>query len=192
MAGEAGIGPAMQESKSCALTAWRFPYMVADSGLEPERITAPHFKGGVSANSTNQPWCGIGYSKPYALRHPNLNRMCLPIPHMKSRRKIRRQKVGASSSSVSFTPFPASRTDCFDFAIGSSKDLSPVSFTSSGERGLNSYATRRPRTSASSLYQRRIYNFDSLTDCPEAFQLPVTSLCGHTSSQCSFFIRRER
>ena len=26
------------------------------------------------------PWCGIGYSKPYALRHPSLNRMCLPIP----------------------------------------------------------------------------------------------------------------
>lgn len=59
MAGEAGIGPAMQESKSCALTAWRFPYMVADSGLEPERITAPHFEGGVSANSTNP-----AYEKP--------------------------------------------------------------------------------------------------------------------------------
>nr|DAH63902.1 MAG TPA: hypothetical protein [Caudoviricetes sp.] len=40
---------------------------------------------------------------------------------------------------------------------------------------------------------RRIHKiFSSLTDCPEAFQLPVTSLCGHTSSQCSFFIRRER
>ena len=25
------------------------------------------------------PWCGIGYSKPYALRHPSLNRMCLPF-----------------------------------------------------------------------------------------------------------------
>ena len=60
--------------------------MVADSGLEPERLTAPHFEGGVSSNSTNQPWCGIGYSKPYALRHPSLNQMCLPvppIPHMK-------------------------------------------------------------------------------------------------------------
>lgn len=95
--------------------------------------------------------------------------------------------MGDSSGSVSLTPFPASRTSCFLFARGSSKDLSPVSFTSSGERGLNSYAARCPRTSASSLYQRRIYNFDSLTDCPEAFQLPVTSLCGHTSSQCSFF-----
>lgn len=133
VAGEAGIEPAIQESKSCALTAWRFPYMVADSGLEPERITAPHFEGGVSANSTNQPWCGIGCSKPYALRHPSLNRMCLPIPpipHMKSRRKIRRPGEGASSGSVSLTPFPASRTDCCDFAFGSSKDLSPVSFTS--------------------------------------------------------------
>ena len=25
-------------------------------------------------------WCGIGYSKPYALRHLSLNQMCLPIP----------------------------------------------------------------------------------------------------------------
>lgn len=24
------------------------------------------------------PWCGIGYSKPYALRHLSLNQMCLP------------------------------------------------------------------------------------------------------------------
>jgi hypothetical protein len=37
--------------------------------------------------------------------------------------------MGDSSGSVSLTPFPASRTDCFDFAFGSSKDLSPVSFT---------------------------------------------------------------
>ena len=27
-----------------------------------------------------KPWCGIGYSKPYALRHLSLNQMCLPIP----------------------------------------------------------------------------------------------------------------
>ena len=25
-------------------------------------------------------WCGIGYSKPYALRHLSLNQVCLPIP----------------------------------------------------------------------------------------------------------------
>ena len=25
-------------------------------------------------------WCGIGYLKPYALRHLSLNQMCLPIP----------------------------------------------------------------------------------------------------------------
>nr|DAH63903.1 MAG TPA: hypothetical protein [Caudoviricetes sp.] len=37
--------------------------------------------------------------------------------------------MGDSSGSVSLTPFPASRTDCFDFAFGFSKDLSPVSFT---------------------------------------------------------------
>ena len=31
--------------------------------------------------STNHnSWCGIGYSKPYALRHLSLNQMCLPIP----------------------------------------------------------------------------------------------------------------
>ena len=33
--------------------------MVADSGLEPERIAAPHFEGGVSSNSTNP-----AYEKP--------------------------------------------------------------------------------------------------------------------------------
>lgn len=29
---------------------------------------------------TQSLWCGIGYSKPYALRHLSLNQMCLPIP----------------------------------------------------------------------------------------------------------------
>lgn len=101
--GQCGSNARIWESKSHALTTWLYPYMVADSGLEPERLTAPHFEGGVSSNSTNP-----AYEKP-----PEI-----PAVRMRD-----------SAGSVSLTPFPASRTSCFLFALGSSKDLSPVSFT---------------------------------------------------------------
>lgn len=77
--------------------------MVRDRVLETLRLAASELKSDVSASSTNP-----AYEKPP---------------------EIPAAVMGDSSGSVSLTPFPASRTDCFDFAFGSSKDLSPVSFT---------------------------------------------------------------
>ena len=49
--------------------------------------------------STNHnSWCGIGYSKPYALRHLSLNQMCLPIspiPHIISPLFIQPTGIGS-------------------------------------------------------------------------------------------------
>lgn len=56
MAGVAGFGPANLGVKVPCLTTWRYPYMVADPGLEPEHISVPHSRRGVSAHSTNRPF----------------------------------------------------------------------------------------------------------------------------------------
>lgn len=80
--------------------------------------------------------------------------------------------MGDSSGSVSLTPFPASRTDCFDFAFGSSKDLSPVSFTLAAAMALLT-TPEMPTNLRVSLYDPPHSKiFSSLTDCPE--NLPVS------------------
>lgn len=92
--------------------------------------------------------------------------------------------MGDSSGSVSLTPFPASRTDCFDFAFGSSKDLSPVSFTLAAAMALLT-TPEMPTNLRVSLYDPPHSKiFSSLTDCPENLPVSRRLACAAAHHRC--------
>lgn len=92
--------------------------------------------------------------------------------------------MGDSSGSVSLTPFPASRTSCFLFARGSSKDLSPVSFTLAAAMALLTTPEMPTNLRVSLYYPPHSKIFSSLTDCPENLPASRRLACAAAHHRC--------